>query len=84
MMEMEELERRKKVERYKEDMIKQIAVNTGRSAKVLRAMNRRVYAPSTASVLTDDSRTDFDYQMAELICMSKRMSNNRCMTVVLI
>ena len=28
MMEMEELEPREKVERYKEDMIKQIAVNT--------------------------------------------------------
>ena len=36
-MEMEELERREKVERYNEGMIKQIAVNTGRS--MLRAMH---------------------------------------------
>ena len=62
-MEMEELERREQVERYKEDMIKQIAVNTGHSAQMLRAMNWGGYATTTASLA--DDRNEVGYQIAE-------------------
>ena len=39
MMEMEEMERREN-EKYKDDLIRQIAYNTGQPAQVLRAVNR--------------------------------------------
>ena len=41
MMELEEMERNEKIERYKDDLIRQIAYNTGHPAQLLRAMNRR-------------------------------------------
>ena len=44
-MDMEELER-DKIERYTDDMIKQIAASTGQSAQMLRAMNRGQSVPS--------------------------------------
>jgi hypothetical protein len=63
MMEMEELERRKKVERYEEDMITQIVVNTGHSAQLLRAMNRGGFVPLAGTLA--DNRPDGIYQVAE-------------------
>ncbi|MFM7986167.1 MAG: hypothetical protein ACKPKO_43330, partial [Candidatus Fonsibacter sp.] len=50
----------RKIERYKDDLIRQIAYNTGQPAQVLRAVNRKQFIPNTASLA--DSRTDSDYQ----------------------
>ncbi|MFM7978345.1 MAG: hypothetical protein ACKPKO_03435, partial [Candidatus Fonsibacter sp.] len=50
----------RKTERYKDDLVRQIAPNTGQPAQVLRAVNRRQFVPNTASLV--DSRTDDDYQ----------------------
>ena len=60
---MEELERREKVERYKEDIIKHIAVNTGHSAQLLRAMNRGGLVPPAGTLA--DTRPNGIYQLAE-------------------
>ena len=60
MMELEEMERNEKIERYKDDLIRQIAYNTGHPAQLLRAMNRRRFVPSMASLA--DSRAESDYQ----------------------
>ena len=49
-----------KVERYTEDMIKQIAVNTGHSAQMLRAMNRNGFVPLVGGLL--DNRLGDIYQ----------------------
>ncbi|MFM7985360.1 MAG: hypothetical protein ACKPKO_39210, partial [Candidatus Fonsibacter sp.] len=60
MMELEEMERNEKIERYKDDLIRQIAYNRGHPAQLLRAMNRRRFVPSMASLA--DSRAESDYQ----------------------
>ena len=43
MIELEEQQRREKVERQKEDMIREIAAAAGQSAQMLRAIYRRAY-----------------------------------------
>ncbi|MFM7986843.1 MAG: hypothetical protein ACKPKO_46770, partial [Candidatus Fonsibacter sp.] len=60
MMEMEEMERRENIEKYKDDFIRQSAQNTGQLAQVLRAVHRRQFTPSISSLA--DSRPDSDCQ----------------------
>ena len=62
-METEELERREKIERHKEDMIRQIAASTGQSAQMLRAMSRGQYVPSSDTLAY--SRSQGIDQMAQ-------------------
>ena len=59
MMDMAELEQQEKIERYKEDITKQIAANTWQSAQMLRAMNRGVYVPLATGIV--DNRLDSIY-----------------------
>ena len=60
MMELEEMERNEKIERYKDDLIRQIAYNTGHPAQLHRGINRRRFTPSISSLA--ESRPDSDYQ----------------------
>ena len=63
MVEMEELERKEKVEVYRFEMIREIAGAIGQPAQLLRALNRINLTPDTSSLA--DSRTDEDYQDVE-------------------
>ena len=59
MMEMEELERREKIEIHQDAMIKQIAASTRQSAQMLRAMHRGQYVPSNATLAYKQKRKIF-------------------------
>ncbi|MFM7990467.1 MAG: hypothetical protein ACKPKO_65230, partial [Candidatus Fonsibacter sp.] len=60
MMELEAMERNDKIERYKDDLIRQIAYNTGHPAQLLRGINSIRFTPSISSLA--DSRPDSSYQ----------------------
>ena len=66
MMELEEMERNEKIERYKDDLIRQIAQNTGHPAQLLRAMNRRRFVPSMASLADSRAESDYQYMLSEI------------------
>ena len=66
MMELEEMERNEKIERYKDDLIRQIAYNTGHPAQLLRAMNRRRFVPSMASLADSRAESDYQYMLSEI------------------
>ena len=51
------------MERYNDEITRQIAQNTGHPTRLLRALNRRRFVPNSASLA--DSRTDEDFQGVE-------------------
>ena len=55
LLDLEELARRAIIERHQDDLIRQIAVDTGTPAQMLRAYNRRTFSTPTES--SADSRT---------------------------
>ncbi|MFM7981989.1 MAG: hypothetical protein ACKPKO_21990, partial [Candidatus Fonsibacter sp.] len=63
-----------KIERYKDDLIRQNAQNTRQPTQVLRAGNRRQFVPNTANLVY--SRTDDDYQAINDEIDSQRYESN--------
>ena len=67
MMELQEQEQREIAERQQEDMIRHMAIDTGQSTQMLRAMNRRIFHADSSSLTDDrnDGLSDYARQALE-------------------